>query len=221
MKRYNIVVTAGVIGIIFLILIPLPTFLLDFFFILNITLSLVILCMAMYIRETLEFSVFPSMLLITTLFRLGLNISSTRKILFDNGYAGQVVKTFGEFVIRGNAIIGFIIFLIIVLVQFIVITKGSERVAEVAARFTLDAMPGKQMAIDADLNTGLIDEQEARIRRSKVQREADFFGSMDGATKFVKGDAIISIIITLINFIGGILVGTMNKQGSITEIMQI
>lgn len=177
--------------------------------------------MAMYIRETLEFSVFPSMLLITTLFRLGLNISSTRKILFDNGYAGQVVKTFGEFVIRGNAIIGFIIFLIIVLVQFIVITKGSERVAEVAARFTLDAMPGKQMAIDADLNTGLIDEQEARIRRSKVQREADFFGSMDGATKFVKGDAIISIIITLINFIGGILVGTMNKQGSITEIMQI
>ena len=126
--------TAGVIGIIFLILIPLPTFLLDFFFILNITLSLVILCMAMYIRETLEFSVFPSMLLITTLFRLGLNISSTRKILFDNGYAGQVVKTFGEFVIRGNAIIGFIIFMIIVLVQFIVITKGSERVAEVAAR---------------------------------------------------------------------------------------
>ena len=189
MKRYNIVVTAGVIGIIFLILIPLPTFLLDFFFILNITLSLVILCMAMYIRETLEFSVFPSMLLITTLFRLGLNISSTRKILFDNGYAGQVVKTFGEFVIRGNAIIGFIIFMIIVLVQFIVITKGSERVAEVAARFTLDAMPGKQMAIDADLNTGLIDEQEARIRRSKVQREADFFGSMDGATKFVKGPA--------------------------------
>ena len=221
MKRYNIVVTAGVIGIIFLILIPLPTFLLDFFFILNITLSLMILCMAMYIRETLEFSVFPSILLITTLFRLGLNISSTRKILFDNGYAGQVVKTFGEFVIRGNAVIGFIIFLIIVLVQFIVITKGSERVAEVAARFTLDAMPGKQMAIDADLNTGLIDEQEARIRRAKVQREADFFGSMDGATKFVKGDAIISIIITLINFIGGILVGTMNKQGSITEIMQI
>lgn len=221
MKRYNIVVTAGVIGIVFLILIPLPTFLLDFFFILNITLSLMILCMAMYIRETLEFSVFPSILLITTLFRLGLNISSTRKILFDNGYAGQVVKTFGEFVIRGNAVIGFIIFLIIVLVQFIVITKGSERVAEVAARFTLDAMPGKQMAIDADLNTGLIDEQQARIRRAKVQREADFFGSMDGATKFVKGDAIISIIITLINFIGGVLVGTMNNQGSITEIMQI
>ena len=175
----------------------------------------------MYIRETLEFSVFPSLLLITTLFRLGLNISSTRKILFDNGYAGQVVKTFGQFVIRGNAVIGFIIFLIIVLVQFIVITKGSERVAEVAARFTLDAMPGKQMAIDADLNSGLIDEQQARERRSKIQREADFFGSMDGATKFVKGDAIISIIITFINFVGGLIVGIMNSQGSIQDIMQI
>ena len=221
MKRFNILVTAGIIGIIFLILIPLPTPILDFLFILNITLSLLILVMTMYIRETLEFSVFPSLLLITTLFRLGLNISSTRKILFDNGYAGQVVKTFGQFVIRGNAVIGFIIFLIIVLVQFIVITKGSERVAEVAARFTLDAMPGKQMAIDADLNSGLIDEQQARERRLKIQREADFFGSMDGATKFVKGDAIISIIITLINFIGGIVVGMMNGQGSISEIMQI
>lgn len=214
-------VTAGIIGIIFLILIPLPTPLLDFLFILNITLSLMILVMTMYIRETLEFSVFPSLLLITTLFRLGLNISSTRKILFNNGYAGQVVKTFGQFVIRGNAVIGFIIFLIIVLVQFIVITKGSERVAEVAARFTLDAMPGKQMAIDADLNSGLIDEQQARERRSKIQRESDFFGSMDGATKFVKGDAIISIIITFVNFLGGIVVGLMNGQGSISDIMQI
>lgn len=221
MKRFNILVTAGIIGIIFLILIPLPTPILDFLFILNITLSLLILVMTMYIRETLEFSVFPSLLLVTTLFRLGLNISSTRKILFDNGYAGQVVKTFGQFVIRGNAVIGFVIFLIIVLVQFIVITKGSERVAEVAARFTLDAMPGKQMAIDADLNSGLIDEQQARERRSKIQREADFFGSMDGATKFVKGDAIISIIITFVNFLGGIVVGMMNGQGSISEIMQI
>lgn len=221
MKRFHILVTAGLIGIIFLILIPLPTPVLDFLFILNITLSLLILVMTMYIRETLEFSVFPSLLLVTTLFRLGLNISSTRKILFDNGYAGQVVKTFGQFVIRGNVVIGFIIFLIIVLVQFIVITKGSERVAEVAARFTLDAMPGKQMAIDADLNSGLIDEQQARERRAKIQREADFFGSMDGATKFVKGDAIISIIITLINFIGGIIVGMMNQQGSISSIMQI
>lgn len=221
MKRFNYIITAGVIGIIFLIIIPLPTFVLDFMFIFNISLSFLILCMAMYIREPLEFSIFPSILLITTLLRLGLNISSTRRILFDNGYAGQVIKTFGEFVIRGNAVIGFIIFLIIVLVQFIVITKGSERVAEVAARFTLDAMPGKQMAIDADLNSGLIDEQEARQRRSKIQREADFFGSMDGATKFVKGDAIISIIITVINFIGGLIVGFMNQQGTFGEIMQI
>lgn len=221
MKRFNMLVTAGVIGIIFLIIIPLPTFLLDFFFIINITLSFLILCMTMYIREALEFSIFPSILLITTLFRLGLNISSTRRILFNNGDAGQVVKTFGQFVIRGNVVIGFVIFLIIVLVQFIVITKGSERVAEVAARFTLDAMPGKQMAIDADLNSGLIDENQARSRRSKIQREADFFGSMDGATKFVKGDAIISIIITLINFIGGLIVGFTNHQGTFSDIMQI
>lgn len=221
MKRFNLLVTAGVIGIIFLIIIPLPTFLLDFFFIMNITLSFLILCMSMYIREALEFSIFPSILLITTLFRLGLNISSTRRILFNNGDAGQVVKTFGQFVIRGNVVVGFVIFLIIVLVQFIVITKGSERVAEVAARFTLDAMPGKQMAIDADLNSGLIDEDQARTRRSKIQREADFFGSMDGATKFVKGDAIISIIITLINFIGGLIVGFTNHQGSFSDIMQI
>lgn len=214
-------VTASVIGIVFLILLPLPTPILDFLFILNITLSLLILIMSMYVRETLEFSVFPSLLLVTTLFRLGLNVSSTRKILFDNGYAGQVVKTFGEFVIRGNMVIGFVIFLIIVLVQFIVITKGSERVAEVAARFTLDAMPGKQMAIDADLNSGLIDEHQAKERRSKIQREADFFGSMDGATKFVKGDAIISIVITFINFLGGLIVGLMNGQGSVMEIMQI
>lgn len=221
MKRFNYIITAGIIGIIFLIIIPLPTFVLDFMFIVNIAISFLILCMTMYIREPLEFSIFPSLLLITTLFRLGLNISSTRKILFDNGYAGEVVKTFGEFVIRGNAVIGFIIFLIIVLVQFIVITKGSERVAEVAARFTLDAMPGKQMAIDADLNTGIIDDQEARERRYKIQRESDFFGSMDGATKFVKGDAIISIIITMINFVGGLIIGFMNNQGSFQEIMQI
>ena len=220
MKRFNILVTAGIIGIIFLILIPLPTPILDFLFILNISLSLLILVMSMYIRETLEFSVFPSLLLITTLFRLGLNISSTRKILFDNGYAGQVVKTFGQFVIRGNAVIGFIIFLIIVLVQFIVITKGSERVAEVAARFTLDAMPGKQMAIDADLSSGLINEQEARARRQKIQKEADFYGAMDGATKIVKGDAVMSIVITLINFVGGVIIGMVMGGGDFTTVLQ-
>ena len=161
---------------------------------------MIILLISMNIKEPLDFSIFPSLLLVTTLFRLGLNVASTRNILTNSGSAGQVIKAFGEFVLQGNVIVGFIIFLIIIFVQFLVITKGAERVAEVAARFTLDAMPGKQMAIDADLSSGLINEQQARERRSKIQREADFFGSMDGATKFVKGDAIISIIITFINF---------------------
>ena len=186
-----------VVGIIFLVIVPLPTPLLDFMFIVNLTLSFVILLTTMYIREALEFSIFPSLLLLTTLFRLALNISSTRQILLNGGYAGEVIQTFGEFVIQGNVVVGLIIFLIIVLVQFLVITKGSERVAEVSARFTLDAMPGKQMAIDADLSSGLIDEQTARTRREKIQREADFFGSMDGATKFVKGDAIMSLVIKM------------------------
>ena len=179
-----------IVIIIALLIVPLPTWLLDFMFILNLALSLVIL-------------------LLTTLLRLGLNGSSTRSILTNNGYAGEVVKTFGEYVIRGDVVVGLVIFIIIVLVQFIVITKGAERVAEVSARFTLDAMPGKQMAIDADLSSGIIDEQEAKLRREKIQREADFFGSMDGASKFVKGDAIISIVITLINLIGGLVVGLM------------
>jgi len=175
----------------------------------------------MYIKETLEFSIFPSLLLITTLFRLSLSISSTRLILLENGYAGKVIETFGQFVIRGNAVVGFIIFLIIVIVQFLVITKGAERVAEVSARFTLDAMPGKQMAIDADLNSGLIDEEQAKERRSKIQREADFFGSMDGASKFVKGDAIMSIIIAIINLVGGMIIGFINNLGSVSEIAKI
>lgn len=161
MKFFNNAVSAFVVLIIFLLIIPLPTWLLDFMFITNLTISFVILLMTMYIKESLEISVYPSLLLITTLFRLALNVSSTRKILTNNGYAGEVVKTFGEFVIQGNVIVGLVIFLIIVLVQFIVITKGSERVAEVSARFTLDAMPGKQMAIDADLSSGLIDEATA------------------------------------------------------------
>ena len=200
-------VAVFVIIIIALLIVPLPTQLLDFLFILNLTLSLIILLMTMYISEPLQFSIFPSLLLMTTLLRLGLNVSSTRSIFTRDGYAGEVIKTFGEFVIRGDVIVGLVIFLIIVLVQFIVITKGAERVAEVSARFTLDAMPGKQMAIDADLSSGIIDENTARTRREKIQREADFFGSMDGASKFVKGDAIISIIITLINLIGGLAVG--------------
>ena len=191
----------------------------DFMFVMNLAISFIILLTTMYIKEPLQFSIFPSLLLVTTMLRLALNISSTRSILSNGGYAGEVVQTFGSFVIGGNVVIGLLIFLIIVLVQFIVITKGSERVAEVSARFTLDAMPGKQMAIDADLNSGLIDEEEARRRRSKIQREADFFGSMDGASKFVKGDAIISIIITMINLIGGIIIGMINGEGDIMTII--
>ena len=210
-----------VVGVIFLIIVPLPTWLLDFMFITNLSLSFVILLTTMYIRRALDFSIYPSILLITTLFRLALNISSTRSILSNQGYAGEVVRTFGEFVIRGDVVVGLVIFLIIVLVQFLVITKGSERVAEVSARFTLDAMPGKQMAIDADLSSGLIDEQTARQRRSDIQREADFFGSMDGASKFVKGDAIMSLVTTFINLVGGIIVGFMDHVGTFGEIMQV
>lgn len=206
MKSADVIVTIGVIGIIMMIIIPVPLFFLDILLSLNISVALLILVIAMYNKEALEFSSFPSLLLITTLFRLSLNISTTRKILLE-GNAGQVIEAFGNFVMGGNAVVGFIVFLIIVIVQFMVITKGSERVAEVAARFTLDAMPGKQMAIDADLNSGLIDEREARERRTKIQREADFYGSMDGASKFVKGDAIAGIIITFINIIGGFILG--------------
>lgn len=218
---FNNIVAVFIVAIILLLIIPLPTQLLDMMFVINLSISFIILLTTMYIKEPLEFSIFPSMLLITTVFRMALTISSTRLILSDNGYAGEVIKTFGQFVIRGNVIIGLVIFLIIVIVQFMVITKGSERVAEVAARFTLDAMPGKQMAIDADLNSGLIDEATARYRREKIQREADFFGSMDGATKFVKGDAIVSIVVAIINLIGGILIGFINHVGTVGEIMSI
>ena len=213
MKLFNNAISAMVVGVIFLIIVPLPTWLLDFMFITNLSLSFVILLTTMYIRRALDFSIYPSILLITTLFRLALNISSTRSILSNQGYAGEVVKTFGEFVIRGDVVVGLVIFLIIVLVQFLVITKGSERVAEVSARFTLDAMPGKQMAIDADLSSGLIDEQGAKARRAKIQKEADFYGAMDGATKFVKGDATLSLIVTAINFVGGLIMGvTIGKM---------
>ncbi|MEG1027809.1 MAG: flagellar biosynthesis protein FlhA, partial [Oscillospiraceae bacterium] len=212
-KILNNGITIGIVVIVFLIIVPLPPMFLDIMYIINILLSLMILLMTMYIKETLEFSVFPSVLLITTIFRLGLNVSSTRLILSEQGKAGNIIKVFGEFVLGGNIVVGFIVFFILVLVQFMVITKGAERVAEVSARFTLDAMPGKQMAIDADLSSGLIDEQQAKTRRENVQREAEFFGSMDGATKFVKGDAIMSIIITFINFIGGTIIGMLPPGG--------
>lgn len=217
----NNIIAVFVIIILLLLVIPLNPFMLDMLFIVNITVSLIILLITMYISEPLEFSVFPSMLLITTLFRLGLNISSTRLILTAQGKAGKIIETFGNFVLQGNVIVGTIIFLIIVLVQFIVITKGAERVSEVAARFTLDAMPGKQMAIDADLSSGLIDEQEAKKRRHKIQKEADFYGAMDGATKIVKGDAIMSIIITLINFIAGIIIGSIQGSLQFDQVLQV
>lgn len=207
-----------IIFIVLAIIIPLPSWLLDFLIMLNIALSLIILVMTMFIKEALEFSVFPTVLLMTTVLRLSLNISTTRGIL-SSGYAGEVIKAFGNFVMGGDAIVGFLIFIIIVLVNFIVITKGSERVSEVAARFTLDAMPGKQMAIDADLNSGTINEDEAKRRRNNVQREADFYGSMDGATKFVKGDAIMSIITTLVNLIGGVIIGMIRDGGDFMTIL--
>ncbi len=221
MKLFNNAVSALVVAIIFLLIIPLPTFVLDLMFIINLALSFVILLTTLNIKEPLEFSIFPSLLLLTTLFRIALNVSSTRKILTNRGDAGAVIKTFGEFVVQGNVVVGFIIFIILVLVQFIVITKGSERVAEVSARFTLDAMPGKQMAIDADLNSGVIDEEQARKRRLDIQRSSDFFGSMDGATKFVKGDSILSIVTTFVNLIGGFLVGMINGEGAMGDIIQI
>ncbi len=212
-KMLDNVFAVFVIAIVLSLVIPLNSlfggFLLDFLLLVNIGLSLIILLITMYIKEALDFSIFPTILLITTVFRLALNVSTTRGIL-TSGYAGEVIETFGNFVMGGDPIVGFIIFIIIVLVNFLVITKGSERVSEVAARFTLDAMPGKQMAIDADLNTGAITDEEAKIRRANVQREADFFGAMDGATKFVKGDAIISIITALINLIGGAIIGMIN-----------
>ena len=222
MKRiFNNMISVFVVVIVLFLLIPLPPFLLDVLFIFNISISLIILLITMNISEALEFSIFPSLLLITTLFRLGLNISSTRLILSEGGEAGEVIKLFGEFVIQGNIVIGVIIFLIIVLMQFIVITKGAERVSEVAARFTLDSMPGKQMAIDADLSSGLINEQQAKERRAKVQREADFYGAMDGATKIVKGDAVMSLIITTINFIAGFIIGIVQSGMDLNQALSV
>ena len=210
-----------VVVIVLFLIVPLDPALLDILIIINISLSIVILMITMTISEALEFSIFPSLLLITTLFRLGLNVSTTRSILSYDGtgeVGTAVIRTFGQLITQGNVVLGIIIFFIIVLVQFIVITKGAERVAEVAARFTLDAMPGKQMAIDADLSSGLINEQQARERRSKIQREADFYGAMDGATKIVKGDATMSLIITAINLIGGIIIGSMNGVGDLATV---
>ena len=222
MKRIlNNAVSLIVLMIVLLLIIPLNTFFLDVMIILNIAISMIILLISMNIKEALEFSIFPSMLLVTTLFRIGINISSTRSILGNSGTAGAVIRAMGDFVLQGNVVVGVIIFLIIVLVQFLVITKGAERVSEVAARFTLDAMPGKQMAIDADLGSGLINEQEAKERRHKIQKEADFFGSMDGATKIVKGDAVMSLIITAVNFLGGCIIGMVQGGMTFTDVLSV
>ncbi|MBZ9635972.1 flagellar biosynthesis protein FlhA [Clostridium sp. FP1] len=207
-NNMDVLVAFGVMGIILMIIIPLPPKLLDVIIALNITLAVVILLLTMFTTEVLQFSVFPTLLLITTLLRLGLNISSTRLVLTE-AYAGDIIEAFGEFVVGGNYVVGIIIFLIIIVIQFIVITAGAGRVSEVSARFTLDAMPGKQMSIDADLNAGVITEEEARARRIKLQDEASFYGAMDGASKFVKGDAIAGIIITMINIFGGIIIGVL------------
>lgn len=206
----EVIVVVLLVLILMMFFIPLPTFVLDLLFSFNIALSFLILLLTMNVRKALEFSVFPTLLLVTTLFRLALNVSSTRSILL-NGYAGKVVAAFGNFVAGSNPVVGFIIFIILTLINFLVITKGSERVAEVAARFTLDAMPGKQMSIDADLNAGMITEEQARARRREIEREADFYGSMDGASKFVKGDAIAGLLITLINLLGGGIIGMWQR----------
>ncbi|GAA1442047.1 flagellar biosynthesis protein FlhA [Leifsonia poae] len=206
----KVAVPIGVVGIIMLLVVPVPAWLLDTLIIVNIMLALVILLTTMFVKKPLDFSVFPSLLLVATLFRLGLNVASTRLVLGD-GYAGQVIQAFGHVAVGGSIIIGAVVFLILIVIQFIVVTKGAERVAEVGARFTLDAMPGKQMAIDADLNAGLITEDQARTRRAEVSAEADFYGAMDGASKFVKGDAIAGILIIVINVVGGIAIGMIQR----------
>jgi flagellar biosynthesis protein FlhA len=212
-------VPLGVVMIIVMMVVPLPTVLIDLLIATNITGALIIVLVSMYVKRPLDFSGFPSLLLIMTLFRLALNVSATRLVLLD-GFAGKVIDAFGHFVVGGQLVIGLVIFMILIVIQFLVITKGAERVAEVGARFTLDAMPGKQMAIDADLNAGLIDENEARRRRTEVSSEADFYGAMDGASKFVKGDAIAAIVITLINLIGGFVVGMAQKHLSPMDAMK-
>ena len=216
MKARDLSVLIGVILIIIMLVIPLPGWLLSVLILCNISLALIVILVSMNTQEALQFSIFPSLLLLLTLFRLGLNVSTTRSILSEAN-AGGVVDTFGSFVIGNNPLVGFVVFIILVIIQFLVITKGAERVSEVAARFTLDAMPGKQMSIDADLNAGLISEQQAKERREKVENEADFHGAMDGASKFVKGDAIAGIIIVLINIVFGLIIGMVQMDMSFSE----
>src|SRR5436190_5715082 len=221
-RNRELLFVTAILAIMATIFVPLPPFLLDFGLVVSITLSVLILMTVVYVREPVKFSVFPSILLMTPAFRLALNVAVTRRVLGNAGQegtraAGRVVEAFGNFVAGAEPVIGFVIFVILILVNFIVITKGAGRVSEVAARFTLDAMPGKQMAIDADLNAGLIKEAEARERRRQVAREADFYGAMDGASKFVRGDAIAGIIITLVNIVAGFALGWMKYGMSASQ----
>ena len=209
----------GLFGTILLLILPVPPFLLDLLLTISISLSLLTLLVILYLRQPAEFTGFPTLLLFITLYRLALNVASTRLILLD-GYAGHIIQAFGNFVVRGNYVVGMVVFLILALINFIVITKGAGRIAEVAARFTLDALPGKQMAIDAELNAGLIKEDEARNRRRPLEEEADFYGAMDGASKFVRGDAIAAILITVINIVGGFAIGIVQKGMTMTEALQ-
>ena len=216
LEQQDMLLSGAIIGILFVMIVPLPPLVLDVLLTFNIALAVLLILVTMYVRDPLEFSVFPTLLLITTLFRLSLNVASTRLILL-RGYAGQVIDSFGTFVVGGNYVVGFIIFAIIVIIQFVVITRGAGRISEVAARFMLDAMPGKQMSVDADLNAGLITEEQARARRKAIEQQADFYGAMDGATKFVRGDAIAGIIITIINILGGLVVGVLQRGLSLGE----
>ncbi|GAB4346973.1 MAG: flagellar biosynthesis protein FlhA [Candidatus Abyssubacteria bacterium] len=221
MSRNQDVIVAGIIiGILFVMLVKVPPLALDLLLTFNISISVLMILVTMYVQEPLQFSVFPSLLLVTTLFRLALNVASTRLILID-AYAGRVIQAFGTFVVGGNYVVGLIIFLIIVIIQFVVITRGAGRISEVAARFTLDAMPGKQMSIDADLNSGLITEDQARARRRAIEDEADFYGAMDGATKFIRGDAIAGLIITAINIVGGLIIGVLQRGLGLGEAARI
>ncbi|MDW8002901.1 MAG: flagellar biosynthesis protein FlhA [Deltaproteobacteria bacterium] len=224
-QRSDIIVAVSIVFVILIMIVPLTPFLVDVLLTVSICISLIVLFIAMYIKKPLDFSVFPSLLLLVTLFRLSLNVATTRLILLrgDSGAdaAGKIIKAFGSFIIEGNYVVGAVVFLILVIINFVVITKGAGRIAEVAARFTLDAMPGKQMSIDADLNAGLIDEKEAKRRREKIEREADFYGAMDGASKFVRGDAIAGIVIIFVNIIGGLIIGVIQKGLDLDDALSI
>ena len=219
-NRQDLVLAVFVVAVIFMMIVPLPTWLIDILIALNMSIAVVLLMVAVYLKSPLDFASFPAVLLITTLFRLSISISTTRLILLD-GDAGHIVEAFGEFVVGGNLVVGVVIFLILTIVNFIVITKGAERVAEVGARFSLDAMPGKQLSIDADMRNGAITQTEAKILRNKVAQESKLFGSMDGAMKFVKGDAIASIIIVFVNLLGGLAIGTLQQGKTASEAINL